>query len=103
MPPRNQKPWLTDPRAIRPPSLPAIVALKAVAQGTASEDQQRRFIAWLVNDVCGYGQCMAYFGEDSAQKSYLAMGRHRVAEILKTYIETPIQKFKDGESSEQVT
>jgi hypothetical protein len=101
--PQPRKAWLTDPRAIKPPSLPSIVALKALAQGTATPEQQKRFMTWLVNDVCGYGQNTAYFGTDAALKSYLAMGRHRVAEILKTYIETPIEKFKDGKSSEQVT
>lgn len=100
---KKPKPWLTDPRAIPEPTLPQIVAIKAVAQGSASEDQQKRFMAWLVNDACGYGQCQAHFGEDAALKSYLAMGRRRVAEALKTYIETPIERFKDGKPSEQVT
>lgn len=101
--PQQRRAWLTDPRAIKPPALPCIVAIKAVAQGTATPEQQKRFMAWLVKEACGYGQSMAYFGGDAALKSYLAMGRHRVAEILQTYIETPIEKFKGGESSEQVT
>lgn len=95
-------PWRTDPRAIRPPSLPQIVACKAVAQGTATEDQQKRFMLWLTDDVCGYHDRMAHFGADAAQKTYLALGRRRVAEILRMYIETPIERFK-GSKSEQVT
>lgn len=99
----RRKAWAgDDPLAFDPPPLPCVVALKAVAQGTATEDQQRRFMTWLINDACGYGQNCAHFGEDAALRSYLAMGRQRVAQILKTLIETPIQKFKDGESSEQV-
>ena len=98
------KPWTTDPRAIRTAVLPCIVAAKAVAQGTATEDQQRRFMAWLIDEVCGYHDRMAYFGEDAAFKSYFALGRRRVAELLKMYIETPIQKFKDdGQPSERVS
>jgi hypothetical protein len=97
------QPWRTDPRAIRPAKLPCVVAVKAVAQGTASEDQQKRFMAWLIDEVCGYHDRMAYFGEDAALKTYLALGRRRVAEILKAYLDTPIQKFKeDGAPSEQV-
>jgi len=99
----RRKAWVNDPLAYSPPPLPIVVAVKAVAQGTASEDQQRRFMGWLINDVCGYGQNSAYFGPDAALKSYLAMGRQRVAQILKTQIETPIEKFKDGDSSEQVS
>jgi hypothetical protein len=84
--------------------LPSIVALKAVAQGTATDDQQIRFIAWLLDEVCGYHDRMAYFGEDAAFKSYFALGRRRVAEILKMYIQEDIRKFKDdGRPSEQVT
>lgn len=100
--PSAKNPWKTDPRAIRPARLPQVVAAKAVAQGTADEDQQKRFMAWLIDEVCGYHDRMAYFGEDAALKTYLALGRRRVAEILKAYIETPVQKFKDGEPSEQV-
>lgn len=103
MPQPRKKPWLTDPRAIRTPVLPCIVAAKAVAQGTATAEQQKRFMLWLTNEVCGYAENQAFFGTDAALKTYLALGRRRVAEILKTYIETPIEKFKDGQSSEQVT
>jgi hypothetical protein len=95
------KPWHTDPRSIRPAALPCIVAVKAVAQGTATEDQQRRFMAWLLDEVCGYHDRMAYFGTDGEQKTWFALGRRRVAELLKIYIETPIEKFK-GSKSEQV-
>jgi hypothetical protein len=97
-----KKPWLDDPRVIPPPTLPQIVAIKAVAQGSATEEQQRRFMAWLIDSACGYGPPRTFFGEDAALKSYLAMGRQRVAEILKTYIETPVERFKDGKPSEQV-
>lgn len=96
------KPWLTDPRAIRPPSLPCIVACKAVAQGTATEDQQRRFMAWLTDEVCGYHDRMAHFGTDAQAKTNFALGRRRVAEIVRMYVETPIERFK-GSKSEQVT
>jgi hypothetical protein len=96
------QPWKTDPRAIRPAKLPQVVALKAVAQGTASEDQQRRFIEWLLDEVCGYGDRQAFFGEDAQLKTFFALGRRRVAEILKAYLTTPIERFKDGEPSEQV-
>jgi hypothetical protein len=98
-----KKSWLTDPKALRKePPLPVVVAIKAISQGTADEEQQRRFLAWLINDACNYGQSLTFFGSDAALKTYFAMGRHRVAEILKTYIETPIEKFK-GSPSEQVT
>jgi hypothetical protein len=91
---------LTDPRAIKEPPLHVIVAAKAVAEGTATEDQQRRFLAWLISDVCLYGQGTIYFG--APDKTYFAAGRQRVAEILKRYIETPIEKWNGGQPSEQV-
>lgn len=93
-----------DPRKIlRTPTLPEVVALKAVAAGNATSDQQQLFYAFLVNVVCGYGQCHAYFGVDAHEKTYLALGKQRVAEILKTYHEEDIRKFKeDGMPSRQV-
>lgn len=93
-----KKPALLDPRAIQPPTVAEIAAIKAVAQGTATDEQQRRFMGWLINEACGYGPPRTFFGEDAALKSYLAMGRQRVAEILKTYIETPIERFKADRS-----
>lgn len=93
-----------DPRKIlRKPTLPEIVATKAIADGTATAEQQQLFFAFLTNVVCGYGQCHAYFGADAALKSYLAQGKQRVAEILKSYIESDIRNFKeDGHPSKQV-
>lgn len=93
-----------DPRKIlRLPTLHEVVALKAVAAGNASADQQQLFYAFVVNVVCSYGQCHAYFGVDAQLKSYLAMGKQRVAEILQTYLEADIRKFKeDGMPSKQV-
>lgn len=101
--PQPRKTWLTDPRAIKPPTLPDIVAIKSVAQGTATDDQQKRFMAFLINNVCGYHEEVTHFGVDGDRKTDYAAGRRRVATFLKTYIETPIEKFKDGKSSEQVT
>ncbi len=95
---KREKLWLADPRLIPEPTVAQIAAIKAVSQGVASEEQQKRFMAWLVIEACGYGECHAYLGEDAALKSYLALGRRRVAEALKTYIETPIERFKTDKS-----
>ncbi len=99
----SNKPALTDPRYIKAPPLPAVVAIKAIATGTATEDQQRRFMEFLITQVCGYHECHAYFGDGGADKSQFAMGRARVAQYLMTYIAADIRKFKDGQPSEQVT
>jgi hypothetical protein len=72
-------------------------------QGTATEEQQKRFMAWLISEACGFGPPRPFFGDDAAIKSYFVMGRQRVAEIVKYFVETPIERFKDGKPSEQVT
>lgn len=94
---------ISDPRVIPDPPLPAIVAIKAIAAGKATEEQQLRFMEFLITKVCGYHECHAYFGDGGADKSQFAMGRARVAQFLMTYIAADIRKFKDGQPSEQVT
>lgn len=97
----SKKPWLTDPRVIKEPPLTVVVAIKAMFQGTANEDQQKRFCEFLITQVCGYHECHAYF--DGSGKSDFAMGRARVAQYLMTYATVPIEKFKDGQAPEHVT
>ncbi len=94
-----KKPWLTDPRAIKAPPLPVIVAIKAVHAGTATEQQQTRFMQFLITSVCGYHECTEFLSDTHATS--FMNGRARVAQYLMTYIATPLSKFKDdGQPSE---
>jgi hypothetical protein len=91
-----KKPWLTDPRSITAPPLPVIVAIKAIAAGSATEAQQTRFMEFLITKVCGYHECTEYLGDSHATS--FANGRARVAQYLMTYIAADIRKFKDDPS-----
>lgn len=92
----SRKSVLDDPRKIPPPDIADVAAIKAVANGTASADQQVRFFAFLVNTVCGYGEEQSYFGEDSASRTQYALGRRRVATYLHTYVAADMRRFKDA-------
>ena len=42
-----------DPRNPVPYTKAIVFAAKAVAAGTANDDQQKRFARWLITDLCG--------------------------------------------------
>ncbi len=92
----SKSPVLTDPRYIKPPPLPVIKAIKCVANGTATEAQQTRFMEFLITKICGYHECTEYLGDSHATS--FANGRARVAQYLMTYVAADMSKFKDDPS-----
>lgn len=87
--------WKTDPRVIRQPTLAQIKALKQVFEGKADELEQKHFMAWLIKDVCGFDDHTAFLGPNAMESTWLMIGRQRVAQILRGYIETPLDRFRD--------
>ena len=72
-------------------------ALRAVASGQASEDQQKRAIKYIVEKVCGTYDC-AFRPGDADRETNLALGKQRVGQILVYLLkdaptETPVAKI----------
>ena len=56
-----------------------IQALRAVANGYATEEQQKRATEFLINDLCDTYGCAARRTE---HETYLALGRQRAGQIF---------------------
>ena len=72
-----------------------VQALRACQDGNATEDQQRRTIAFIINKVCGTYDCAARRTE---RDTNLALGKQRVGQHLVYYLndaptETPAAKI----------
>ena len=57
-------------------------AIKAVAHGTASADQQKRAIKWIVED-CAHTYDEQYFEESPGNTAYALGSRHVGMQIVK--------------------
>ena len=62
-------------------------ALRACASGTASEDQQKRSIKYIIEKVCGTYDC-AFRPGDADRETNLALGKQRVGQILVHLLKT---------------
>lgn len=98
--PRPKK--LFEPWAPPLPELPDVVAVKALANGTATEDQQKRALHFIIVHVC----CVddePYCPTSDRDTAY-ALGKRRVGTYLRSLLAADIRRFKeDGMPSEQVT
>lgn len=93
--PAEQKPF----EPWRPPALDIaeIAALKAVANGTASADQQMRCMRTVIEKVaCTYDETYCP-GENGNRDSAYAAGKRRVGLALVTYINAPMDLFRDDD------
>jgi hypothetical protein len=67
-------------------------AIKALAAGTANEDQQKRALDWIINKACAtYDLSYRPGGEDGRRDTDLAEGGRRVGLSIIKLIKTPIE------------
>lgn len=93
-------------RAWLPPDyeVPDIGALKALAEGVASEGQQKRALRWILDKACGRldGTPFRSDADGGERETAFDLGRRFVAEqIVKmvTYDTTAMEKLKHGDGS----
>jgi hypothetical protein len=65
-----------DPWASTPFDLADAMSLKALAQGTANEDQQKRALSWVVNKLCRINRVAA--DPQSERATYFTEGKRYV-------------------------
>lgn len=74
----RQRPWYPKPYG-----LADAAAVKGVATGTASAEQQRRCIQWIINTLCGtYDMSYRPGGDDGRRDSDFAEGARSVGNQL---------------------
>lgn len=94
--PRQAKPAIFEPWA--PPAdvtVAEVAAVKALASGTATDEQQRRAMKFIVERVCGTYEEVYCPGDDGNRDTAYAAGKRRVGLYLVTLTHADIKRFKD--------
>lgn len=76
-----------------------VVALQCVAAGTATEDQQRMFMRWLIDDICMVGNLS--FSPDSVRESDFGEGRRFVGLQIGKIIRLNVANYYAKEDKEK--
>lgn len=74
-----------------------VQALRAVADGCGTEDQQKRAIKFIIEDICG-AYDFAFRPGPADRETNVALGRQRAGQILVYFLndaptETPVAKI----------
>ena len=73
------------------------VAIQAIAGGTATEEQQRSGIKWILDHACAL-PVWAY--RESQRESDIALGRHFVGQHIVSAMNANVSKLKKAEEKE---
>lgn len=99
-----KKAKLFEPWAPPLADLADVVAIKALAAGTASDEQQKRALHFILVEVCRVDDEPYCPGENGNRDTAYALGKRRVGTYLRSLISADIRKFRsDGQPSEKYT
>jgi hypothetical protein len=76
--------------------LPEIVALQAVAKGTASAEQQQHAMRVIVEKICQRYEMPYCPGTDGARNTDFSLGRMCAGTILTSFLNANPKNFKSG-------
>jgi len=102
MPPRK-KPQAFEPWAPPPTELPDVAAIKALARGDASPEQQRHALKFIVEKVCGAYEEQFCPGEDGRRATDYALGKRRVGLYIVTLLAVDIKRYRDPDAPPRET
>jgi hypothetical protein len=94
-PPKLFEPWAPPANV----TLQEAAAIHAVANGTASPEQQREAMRFIVERVSGTYQEIYCPGENGNRDSAYAAGKRRVGLYLVSLISTSLRNFKDPDAA----
>lgn len=96
MPQRKKlfEPW-APPEGV---SAAEVAALKALANGTASPDQQKRALDFIIHRVAGTYEEVYCPGEEGNRDTAYALGKRRVGTYIVTLLNADIRRFKADQS-----
>lgn len=93
------QPWVPP---IEKTTVADVVAIKALSQGVATDEQQKRALHFILVHVCGVDD--EPYCPGSERDTAYALGKRRVGTYLRSLLAADIRKFKeDGMPSNQVT
>lgn len=95
----TRAPKLFEPWAPPKLNLVDVAALKAVALGNATPEQQRHTMQVIVNQVCQRYEMPYCPGADGERDTNFALGRMCAGTILTSFINADLKKFKDPDAA----
>lgn len=75
---KRQVPLSPEPWAARLPTKAQVFAVKAIADGTANDFQQKAFFRWLLMEVCAVGNMSFRPGSGGDRETAFAEGKRFV-------------------------
>lgn len=96
-PPRSLKDVLAENASWRPPpwELADATALKALNNGTANADQQKRAMDYIMNTLCGINDWAYRPGAaDGERDTTLALGRQFVGHMISKLLRVDLSKVR---------
>lgn len=72
-----------------------VAAIKALAKGEASAEQQQHALKFIVERACGAYEEQFCPGEDGRRATDYALGKRRVGLLLVSILNADITKFRD--------
>lgn len=84
---QRDKPWVTPA-----PTLAVSMAIKAIAAGTANDEQQKRAMSWIINTLCGTYDLS--YRPNSERDTCLAEGKRLVGLALVKEINMPVELLR---------
>jgi hypothetical protein len=92
----KQKPWYP-----RDYALADVMAVKALAMGTASADQQRRAISYIIEKLCGtYDMSYRPGGDDGRRDTDFAEGQRFVGNQIVKFVNMNVADLQRMESAD---
>lgn len=92
--PKGHMPW-----AVAQPPVPDVAAIKAVARGTATEDQQRRAITCIVEQLAGTYDMT--FHPDNPRATDFAEGKRSVGRQIVGFLNIDMESYKQASQPKQ--
>lgn len=86
------QPWAAPPET----DLADVVAIKAMAAGTASEEQQKRALHFILVNVCRIDDEPYCPGDDGNRDTAYALGKRRVGVYIRSLIFADLAGFKNA-------
>lgn len=87
--PQSNEPWMPAPY-----ETDDVVAIQALATGTANDDQQRRALKWIVENAAAVYQPSFYSGVDGDRLTAFAQGKRGVGLSIITLTKLNISRLR---------
>ncbi len=92
----DNAPWLPTPYSVAD-----AMAIKALYDGKATEEQQKRALAWVIEKASACHNAHYYAGQDGERNTVFALGKAQVGQEIIKLIKIPKAKLKQRRAGDE--